>query len=76
MRSKFLLPDGSVGKNVIIFGADMGSSVHIDKNAKNILTLREGPTQKLGDTTLTAEPKCPIDFTQLRKRFVLSLHCN
>ena len=30
LRSEFSLPDGSVGKNVIIFGADINSSVHID----------------------------------------------
>ena len=29
-RSEFSFIDGSVGKNVIIFGADMSSSVHID----------------------------------------------
>ena len=29
-RSELSLPDGRVGKNVIIFGVDMNSSVHID----------------------------------------------
>ena len=33
----------------------------------------EGPTQGLDDTSLTVEAKYPINFTQLRKRFVLSL---
>ena len=28
--SDFLFTDGSYGKNVIIFGADMSSSVHVD----------------------------------------------
>ena len=28
--SKFLFKDGSFGKNVIIFGTDMSSSVHVD----------------------------------------------
>ena len=37
---------------------------------------REGPTQGLQDTTLTAEAKYPINFTQSGKRFVLSLHYN
>ena len=31
---------------------------------------------RLDDTTLTAEAKYPISFTQSRKRFVLSLHYN
>ena len=42
-RLKFLFTDGSFGKNVIIFGAEMSSSVYIDKG-KDILILGEGPT--------------------------------
>ena len=55
MCSEFSLPDGSVGKNVIIFGVDMNSSVQIDNKKKFILILGLGPTQGLDDTTLTAE---------------------
>ena len=62
--------------NVIIFGTDMSSSVHIDNENKDILILDEGPTQALDDTTLTAGVKYPINFTQSGKRFVLILHCN
>ena len=43
---------------------------------EKILILGEGPTQGLDDTTLTAEAKYPMNFTQPRKRFVLSLHYN
>ena len=43
-RSELLFTDGSYGKNVIIFGADMSSSVHVDNKEKNILILGEGPT--------------------------------
>ena len=43
-RSEFLLSDGSMGKNVIIFGGDMSSSAHIDDKGKDILILGEGPT--------------------------------
>ena len=50
--------------------------MHIDNKNKDILILDEGTTQILGDTTLTAEAKYPINFTQSRKRFVLSLHYN
>ena len=52
-----------MGKNVIIFGADMSSSVHIDNKTKAILILGEGPTQGLDDTTLTAATKYSINFT-------------
>ena len=54
----------------------MSSSVHIDIKKKDILIVGEGPTQRLNYTALTAEAKYPINFTQSRKRFVLSLHCN
>ena len=50
----------------------MSSTVHVDNKGKNILILGEGPTQGLDDTTLTAEAKYPINFTQSGKRFVLS----
>ena len=50
--------------------------MHIDNKNKNNLILGEGPTQGLDDTTLTAEAKYLINFTQSGKRFVLSLHYN
>ena len=48
------------------------------EKSQNIMKLifGEGPTQWVDDTTLTAEAKYPISFTQPRKRFVLSLHYN
>ena len=50
LRSEFSLTDGCIGKNVIIFRADMISSGHIDNKGK-------GPTQGLDDTPLTVEAK-------------------
>ena len=47
--SQFLFTDGSMGKNVIIFGADMSSSVHVDNKGKDNLILGEGLTQGLDD---------------------------
>ena len=77
-RSEFSFTYESMGKNVIIFGADMSSSVHIDNKNKDILTLGEGVTQGLDNTTLdnTTFAIYPINFTQPNKRFVLSLHYN
>ena len=75
-RSQFPFIDGSMGKNVIIFGADMSSFVHVDNNEKDILILGEGPTLGSDDTTLTGEVKYPIDFTQPSRRLLLSLHYN
>ena len=59
-------------KNIITFGADMSSSVHIDNKNKDILILGEGPTQGSHDTTLTAEAKYSSNVTQPNK----SLHYN
>ena len=53
-RSELSLPDGRVCKNVIIFGADTSSSVHIDNKGKDILILGIDPTHGLDGTTLTA----------------------
>ena len=36
LHSEFSLPDGNMGKNVIIFGVDMSSSLHIDNKGKDI----------------------------------------
>ena len=54
----------------------MSSSIHIDNKEKEMLFLGQGPTQGLDDTTLTAEAKYPINFTQSNRKFCLSLHCN
>ena len=72
----FVFIDESMGKNVIISGADMSSPLHIDNKNKDIWVLGEGHTQWLHNTTLTADAIYPIDFTLPNKRFVLSLHYN
>ena len=64
------------GENVIILGGDMSSSAYIDNKNKYFLILGERSIQGLDDTNLTAEAKYPTNFTQPRKRFVLSLHYN
>ena len=56
-----------MGKSVILFGAGMSSSVHIDNKNKDILIVDQGPAQGLDDTTLTGEAKYPINFTQSGK---------
>ena len=64
------------GKNCIIFGVDMRSSVHVDNNKKDILILGKGATQGLDSTTLTAEKLYKINFTEKNKKLCLSLHHN
>ena len=63
-RSEFLFSDGSMGKNVFIFGVNMSSSVQIDNKEKDILILGEGLTQGLDNTTLTAVAKHSINFSR------------
>ena len=75
-RSDVDWSDGCKGKNIIIFGADMSSSTHIDDKNKYIIVLGEYPTQGLDNTTITVAAKYPINFTQSIERFVLSLHYN
>ena len=48
-------PSGGTGRNVIIFRADMSSSSKIGKRVKDILILGKGPTQGLGENSLSAE---------------------
>ena len=58
------------------FGVDMSASVHLDNKKKFIFILCEGPTQGLDDTTLTAEKRYSINFTENNKKLCLSLHYN
>ena len=72
-RSEFSLPNVSVNKNVIIFGVDMSSSVHIDNKKKDVIILGKVPTQGLDYTTLTAEAQYSVNFSRLNRKFCLSL---
>ena len=74
-RSSFSFPGGGFGQNVLIFGAEMSSSPHIDNKKKDILVLGIGPTQGLKHT-LTAEKKYSTNFTVTKKKCCLSLHYN
>ena len=60
-RSSFSFPGCGFGENVLIFGADMSISAHIDN-----LVLGIGPTQGL-DHALTAEKMYSINFTVTKK---------
>ena len=62
-RSESLFTDGSMGRNVIIFRADINLSGHVDNKIEDTLILVEGTTLGLDDTALTAEAKHPINFT-------------
>ena len=76
LHSEISLPDGSMGQNVIVFGVDMGSSVHIWNKNNNILILGKGLTQGSDDTTLTAEAQYSVNLSGSNRKFCLSLHYN
>ena len=67
--------DGSVGKNFIVFGVDMSSSVHIDNKGKYILILGKEPIQGLNHM-LAAETQYSITFTRQGIKFWLRQHYN
>ena len=54
----------------------MNSSVHVDNKGKDILILGKGPTQGLGEHSLTAEKMYSINFGDNNKNYCLSLHYN
>ena len=73
----FSLCDGSrFGKKVIIFGADMSSSAHIDNRKKDVLIVGKCPTKRLDNTTLIVEKEYAINFIKQQKKFCLSLLYN
>ena len=74
--SSFSFPVGGNGQNVIIFGVDMNSSIHVDNKGKDILILGKGPTQGLSEHSLTAEKMYSINFSKDYITFCLSLHYN
>ena len=62
------------GRNVIIFGADMSSSVHANNKTKSLLVLGKDFIQVIDNTAIYAEKLYSINFTENNKKFCLSLH--
>ena len=67
IKGTFSFSASGFGKNIIIFGADMSSSVHVDSKKEDILILGEGPTQGLDYTTLTAEKSIQLILPSITK---------
>ena len=60
---EYSLPDSNIGKNFVIFGGDMNSSVNIDNKGKGMFLLGKGITQVLNHT-LVAETQYSVNFTR------------
>ena len=71
-RSSFSFPSSGFGQNVLVFGADMSTSTHIDNKKKDILVIGKGPTQGL-ESTLTAEKMYSINVTIIKKEILFKL---
>ena len=72
-KGSFSHPSGRYGKNVIIFGADLSSSVHANNRANNILVLEKDFIQGINGTTIYAEKMYSTNFTVTNKKNCLSL---
>ena len=75
-KKEFSLGSNGFGRNVMIFGADISSSVHTNNKTRNILVFGKDFAQGLDNTTIYAEKLYSIDFTENNKKFFLSLHYN
>ena len=68
-RGSFSFPGIGLGRNVITFGVNMGSSTKIDNKKKDILILGKGPTQDL-EHTLSAQKCIQLILQWLGRNFV------
>ena len=76
-KDSFSHTKGGNAKNVIIFEADLSSSVHTNNRKNNILVLGKDFTQGINGATIYAEGSVyPTNFTEQDKKFVLSLDYN
>ena len=63
-------------RNVIIFGVDNSSSLHVGNRTNNVLILGLGPTFGIYGSFGLPEKKFSINFTKANTKFCLSLHYN
>ena len=66
----------TMGRNAIIFGVDVSSSIYATNRANHIYVMGEGLVQGIHDTTLYAEKNYWRNFTDPGKKLVISLHYN
>ena len=68
--------NNDTARNIIFFGVDNSSSVHIDNCKNNFLVLGEGPTYGINGSFGSPEKKFSINFSKENIKFCLSLHYN
>ena len=67
-RGNFSIGNINNGRNVIIFGADMGFSSHSTNKTQNIYVLGKSETQGINGTTIYAEKIYKHNFTEPNKK--------
>ena len=68
-KGSFSHPSGGYGKNIVIFGVDLSSSVHANNGANNILVLGREFIQGVNGTTIYAEKMYSTNLTVTNKKF-------
>ena len=71
-QSELLFTDGFMGKDIIILGADMSLSVHIDYKDIRYMNSWWRTNTRIRWYHINTRAKYPINFTQSRKKCVLS----
>ena len=69
-------PDGGNGKNVVIFGVELGDSRHANNKTQSVSVLGHGLVRKINDTKIYAKKIHSPNFTVDNKIFCLILHYN
>ena len=75
-RGSFSHPGGKNDTKVVIFGADLSSSVHANNKLNTALVLGKAFIEGINGTAVYAEKMYPTNFTVNNKKFCLSLHYN
>ena len=75
-RGSLTHPGGGYGRNLVIFGAELSSSKHVNNKTGNILVLGRDFIQGVDGTTVYAEKMYSTNFTMDNKQFCSSLHYN
>ena len=70
-QDEFSCGTSGFGRNCIIFGADLSSSLQDNNNKNNIIVLGKDFVQGINDKTIYAEQLYSIDFTENNKKFCL-----
>ena len=72
----YLLPDGSFGRNIVIFGVDMSSSAHVDNKGKDIFNSWNRSNTRVRWAFINCKKIYSINLTDHSKKCCLSLHYN